>query len=58
MPEHDTALVSLKEAFTEAPVLKFFDPKQQIVLQADQGWPCACLLQQGCPVAYTSRDRF
>lgn len=35
MPEHDAALDSFKKAFTEALVFRFFDPDQQIVLQAD-----------------------
>lgn len=57
MPEHDAALDSLKKALTEAPVLRFFDPNQQIVLQAEASKDrlAACLLQQERPVAYASR---
>ncbi|KAL1271927.1 hypothetical protein QQF64_030943 [Cirrhinus molitorella] len=57
MPEHDAALGSLKKALTEAPVLRFFDPQQQIVLQADASKDGlgACLLQQERPVTYASR---
>lgn len=41
-----------------APLLRFFDPKKQLVIQADvskDGFG-ACLLQEGHPVAYTSRS--
>ena len=56
--EHDEAIKKLKVALTNAPVLKFFDPKKQLDIQADASKDGlgACLLQDGYPIAYTSRE--
>ena len=55
--EHDEAIKKLKVALTNAPVLKFFDPKKQLDIQADASKDGlgACLLQDGHPIAYASR---
>lgn len=56
-PIHAAAFKKLKEAICKAPVLATFDPKKQIVVQADasQDGLGACLMQNGQPVAYASR---
>lgn len=55
--EHDDVVKKLKDALTNAPVLKFFDPKKQLIIQADvsKDGLGACLLQEGHPIAYASR---
>ena len=55
--EHDEAIKKLKVALTNAPVLKFFDPKKQLDIQADASKDGlgACLLQDGHPIANASR---
>lgn len=55
--EHDTAVKKLKDALVTAPVLKFFDLKKTVVVQADaskDGFG-ACPMQDGHPIAYASR---
>eukprot|EP00112_Aurelia_sp_Birch-Aquarium-sp1_P011735 Seg247.5 transcript_id=Seg247.5/GoldUCD/mRNA.D3Y31 product="Retrovirus-related Pol polyprotein from transposon 297" pseudo=true protein_id=Seg247.5/GoldUCD/D3Y31 len=55
--EHDEAFQNIKNAFTKAPVLKFFDPNMQIEGQGDASSKGLgfVLLQDGRPVTYTSR---
>ena len=53
----DKAFAELKKLMTEAPVLVYFDPTKQLVIQCDasgQGIGAA-LLQDGQPIAYVSR---
>lgn len=56
-PHHDEALKTLKSTLTEAPVLRFYDHKRPLILQADSSKDGlgACLLQDGHPVCYASR---
>ena len=52
------AFDSVKTVLTEAPVLKYFDGKQPILLRADassQSGQGACLMQNGQPVDYASK---
>lgn len=55
--EQDEALKKLKAARVNAPVLKFYDPGRQLVIQADASKDGlgACLIQEGHPIAYASR---
>ncbi|XP_018494580.1 uncharacterized protein K02A2.6-like, partial [Galendromus occidentalis] len=55
--EQQKAFEVLKESLTRAPVLRFFDPSQPVVLSVDASEFAvgAVLLQDGRPVAYNSR---
>ncbi|KAK7886269.1 hypothetical protein WMY93_025890 [Mugilogobius chulae] len=54
---HTAALQTLKKTLTQAPVLRFYDHKKPLTLQADSSKDGlgACLLQEGQPVCYASR---
>lgn len=54
---HEQALQAIKQLITSAPVLNYFDPAKQPVLQCDASSSGlgAILLQLGHPVAYASR---
>uniref|UniRef100_A0A3B3DIW6 ribonuclease H n=1 Tax=Oryzias melastigma TaxID=30732 RepID=A0A3B3DIW6_ORYME len=56
-PHHTAVLSTLKTALTRAPVLRFYDHKRPLTLQADSSKDGlgACLLQEGQPVCYASR---
>lgn len=47
----------LNDALINTPVLRFFDPRKQVVIQADASKDGlgACLLREGHPAAYASR---
>ena len=53
-----TAIQQIKHILSSEPVLQFFNPAVSSVIQADasQHDLGACLLQQGKPVAYASRN--
>ncbi|KAL7876961.1 hypothetical protein SRHO_G00036040 [Serrasalmus rhombeus] len=55
-PHHSAALKTLKETLTQTPVLRYFDHKMPLTLQADSSKDGlgACLLQEGHPVCYAS----
>ena len=55
---HGTCFQALKTLLTTAPLLKFFNPTQEVELQCDASEKGlgACLLQQGQPVEYASRS--
>ena len=55
---HGECIKQINEVLSTAPVLRYFDPKLQTVLQcgsSDTGLG-ACLMQNGQPVAYASRS--
>ncbi|XP_059415130.1 Fc receptor-like protein 5 [Carassius carassius] len=56
-PHNDAALERLKSALTQAPVLRFYDHKKPLTIQANSSKDGlgACLLQEGHPVCYASR---
>lgn len=56
--QHQKAFIALKDALSEAPVLKFFDPSKDVVLSVDASSEGlgAYILQEGHPVAYASRS--
>ena len=56
-PHHSAALQTLKSTVTQAPVLRYYDHKQPLTLQADSSKDGlgACLLQDRRPVCYASR---
>ena len=57
-PEHTKAFQSLKQIITEAPVLAYYDPEKDNVIQSDasqRGLGCV-LMQDGKPVCYASRS--
>uniref|UniRef100_A0A0A9Y5C8 RNA-directed DNA polymerase n=1 Tax=Lygus hesperus TaxID=30085 RepID=A0A0A9Y5C8_LYGHE len=55
--EHQTEFLRLKELLTSAPMLRYFDPSVNVVIQADasQFGLGACLLQEGQPICFASR---
>ena len=56
-PHHGAVLQTLKSTLTQAPVLRYYDHKQPLTLQADSSKDGlgACLLQDGRPVCYASQ---
>ena len=57
-PEHQRAFQNLKQAITEVPVLAFYDPEKENLIQSDaslKGIGCV-LTQEGKPVCYASRS--
>ena len=54
---HDEAVEKVKQLVTTTPVLKYYDPKEELTLQCDASETGlgAALLQNGQPVAYASR---
>jgi hypothetical protein len=55
---HGKAFKEIKSILSNTPVLKFFDPGKETVLQCDasENGLGACLLQNGQPVGYASRS--
>ena len=56
--EHENAFLRIKQVATQAPVLRYFNPAENTVLQCDASDTGlgATLLQNGQPVAYASRS--
>ena len=57
MPEHDTALQKVRDVLSSQPLLRFYDVKKPVTIQADASSTGlgACLIQENQPVAYASR---
>ena len=55
---HGECFKRVKAVIASAPVLKFFNPREEVVLQCDASQHClgACRMQNGQPVAYASRS--
>ena len=56
-PEHQHAFTQVKKQILSAPVLAYYNPKKQPVLQTDASIKGlgACLLQAGKPVYFASK---
>lgn len=56
--KHDTAFRSVQKMATEAPVLAFYNPAEELTIQCDssQSGLGAVLTQKGKPIAYASRS--
>lgn len=56
--KHDKAFQAVKKLVTEAPILAFYDPKEELTIQCDasKNGLGAVLMQNGKPIAYTSRS--
>ena len=57
LDNHDNALDEIKRLVTAKPVLKYYDPKLQLVLQSDasESGIGATIMQENQPIAYASR---
>ncbi len=55
---HDKCFTQIKKIITEAPVLKFYNPTDEVTIQCDasQYGLGACLMQNGHPIMYASRS--
>ena len=55
---HGKCFTPVKKIITEAPVLKFYNPTDEVTIQCDasQYGLGACLMQNGHPIAYASRS--
>ena len=57
-PKHNQAFNNIKREIVQAPILKYYDPKKETVLQTDafiKGLG-TCLLQDGHPVYFASKS--
>ena len=56
-PEHWEAFNSLKKEITSAPILAYYNPKKETILQTDASIKGlgACLLQEGKPIYFASK---
>lgn len=54
---HGKAFIAIKKILSESPVLSYFDPAKETILQCDasQNGLGGCLMQDGHPVVYASR---
>ena len=56
-PEHQSAFTQMKQEIVSAPILAYYNPKKQNVLQTDASIKglCACLLKEEKPVYFASK---
>ena len=56
--EQENTFIEVKKLVTVAPILSYYDPKEELVIQCDasQKGLGAALLQKGKPIAYASRS--
>ena len=56
-PEHDSAFEKVREPVTQAPLLKYYNPDEELTVQCDASDKRfgAALMQNGQPVAFASR---
>ena len=59
LAKQEQAFQEIKRLLTTAPVLKLFDVHKEVAIETDASKDGlgACLLQEGCPVAYASRSQ-
>ena len=57
-PEHSQAFNNIKKEIVQAPILRYYDPKKETVLQTDASIKGlgACLLQDGHPIYFASKS--
>ena len=57
-PEHNQAFNNIKREIVQAPILKYYNPKKETVLQTDPSIKGlgACLLQDGHPIYFASKS--
>ena len=55
--QHEESFINLKETITNAPLLKYYNPEDELTVQCDASDTGlgAALLQNGRPVAFVSR---
>ena len=56
-PEHDSAFQKVQQMLTTAPILRYYDPAKELIVQCDASEKGlgAALLQEGQPIPYASR---
>ena len=57
-PDHNQTFEYIKNEIAQAPILQYYDPKKETVLQTDASIKGlgACLLQDGHPIYFASKS--
>ena len=55
-PEHLRAFQTVKQIITEAPVLAYYEPENDIVIQSDASRKGIVVMEDSEPVCYASRS--